>query len=195
MNQLDSLLTDAMTDLAGRSPHDDNLASTIRRRSRWRRAVLMAPIAAALAVIVVAGVLLAARPARPSSTPAGAPSACSPVPTAVLPTWARAGFTDSEPEMPYVTSSTGVMVAIIFAPSLVSPPLARVNNKILWVAQKGLGTLTIRGTVEGGTETMLQTVEGGPGPSIIDVPVPGCWHFDLTWGDQHDSVDLRYAPS
>ena len=35
----------------------------------------------------------------------------------------------------------------------------------------------------------------GPGPSIVDLPSPGCWSLDLTWGSHHDHLDLAYTPA
>ena len=202
MTRLDDLLTEAMDDLGAGTPHQSGLADLIRRKSRWRRVVTVAPIAAALAVIALVGTILLNRPggsapsaASMSPTPA---SACSPLTAKVLPTWARTGFTDPEPSMPYATSRDGKLIAIVFAQPLVSPALPDRSNKILWAASPkstGSGPLTVTGTLEGGTATTTVTVEGGPGPSIIDVPVAGCWHFDLTWGGDHDSIDLLYAPS
>ena len=37
-------------------------------------------------------------------------------------------------------------------------------------------------------------VPAGPGPSIVDLPAPGCWHLDLRWPGGADSVSLRYEP-
>jgi hypothetical protein len=36
-------------------------------------------------------------------------------------------------------------------------------------------------------------VEGGPGPSTIDLPDPGCWRLSLTWGGRTDTLDLEYV--
>ncbi len=41
--------------------------------------------------------------------------------------------------------------------------------------------------------TIIQVVQGGPGPSVVDLPVPGCWRFDLTWGSYSDTLHLGYA--
>lgn len=115
-----------------------------------------------------------------------------------LPAWARAGFTPSSTPMPYVLSDRGDMVAILWAAHdpLVAPPAADRNNKILWVSRVG-GTpgtpLLIHATLA--DRTVTHTVDGGPGPSIIDLPAPGCWSLDLTWGNNHDHVDVGYAPN
>jgi len=207
MNNLDDLLKNAFNDLAAEAPHNDELANTIRQRSRYRRAVMVAPIAAALAVLaVVAGTVLL----RPESIDPGSrsSSACSPLRIAVLPTWARPGFSDPTPSMPFRYSNSGEVVAIVFGDPLVSPAALDRSNKILWVTSgraaesgddksAGENDLRITGTLEGGTggpgETMSTTVPGGPGPSIIDVPSAGCWHFDLAWGSHRDTIDLGYS--
>jgi len=35
-------------------------------------------------------------------------------------------------------------------------------------------------------------VSGGPGPSIINLPTPGCWRLRVRWSGRADSLDLRY---
>lgn len=194
MTNLDELLKRAFDDLSARAPHERELARAIRRRSHWRRVVMVAPIAAALAVIALVSVSVWFRPAGgQAARPAGG---CPPLQTAVLPSWARAGFTEPEPRMPFVTSASGHMLGIVFADPLVSPALPNLGNKILWVTDDPAPAgeaLHIAGVVEGGTATMQATVDGGPGPSIIDVPTAGCWHFALTWGTHRDSIDIPYA--
>jgi hypothetical protein len=197
MSNIDQLLQDAFDDLAAEAPHDPDLGQKVRRRSRYRRVVSLAPLAAAVAVVAVVSTVLLLRPAAVGSG-ARPVSACSPVQTAVLPTWARAGFTDPEPSMPFVTSKSGVMLAIIFNDPLVSPPVPDSGNKILWVTDVSASPgdpLIISGKLEGGTATMTTRVEGGPGPSGIDVPAPGCWLFDLTWGNHHDTIAIAYVKS
>ena len=54
MNDLDDPLRGLFQDLARQAPHDPELASTIRRRIRRRRAVVTIPLAAASVVAVVA---------------------------------------------------------------------------------------------------------------------------------------------
>jgi hypothetical protein len=197
MNTMDQLLHEAFDDLAAKAPHDEALSATIARRSRYRRAVTIAPLAAALAVLGVVGTIVLVRP--PAVDPAAsAPSACAPIRTAVLPTWARAGFSDPKPSMPFVTSTSGAMVAIVFADPLISPALPELGNKILWVTNEDASagdSLHIAGRLEGGTSTMQATVDGGPGPSLINVPVAGCWQFDLSWGSHRDTIDIAYAKS
>ena len=116
---------------------------------------------------------------------------------ATLPTWAQAGFTPPTQPMPYVTGDSGDIVAILWAEHdpLQAPPAADRNNKILWVSRVGSGDLHIRATQGSSDETVTRSVAGGPGPSIIDLPSPGCWSFDLTWGAQHDHIQLEYVSS
>ena len=197
MNTMDQLLHEGFEDLAAKAPHDETLSDTIARRSRYRRAVTVAPLAAALAVLGVVGTIVLVRPAAvdPAASP---PTACAPIRTAVLPTWARAGFSDPEPSMPFITSKSGAMVAIVFANPLISPALPDLGNKILWVTNdddSATDGLHIAGHLENGTATMKATVDGGPGPSLINVPVAGCWHFDLSWGSHRDTIDIPYAKS
>ena len=139
------------------------------------------------------GVPSAAASARPSD--AGCRTDYSPVP---LPTWARGGFTPPDQPVPYVLSDRGDMVAILWADHdpLVAPPVAGQNNKILWVPRVAspVGTpLQIRATLTATGMTATRAVAGGLGPSTIDLPAPGCWSLDLTWGDHHDHLDLAYA--
>jgi hypothetical protein len=35
-------------------------------------------------------------------------------------------------------------------------------------------------------------IAGGPGPSIVNLPTPGCWRLTLGWAGQVDTLDLRY---
>ena len=118
---------------------------------------------------------------------------------AVLPDWARAGFSDAEPMARHEVGRSGEIAAVIFGFPLVVPPRADGANKILWVprqttiadrldisAQRMDGTAAIGAPVE-------QVVTGGPGPSYVDLPQAGCWRLTLTWADQTDTLDLEYV--
>lgn len=99
--------------------------------------------------------------------------------------------------MPHVLSDKGDMAAILWDSHrpLAAPPAADRNNKILWVAKigKGAGPLEIRAALEGTGLTVSRTVEPAPGPSIVDLPSPGCWSFALTWGRHRDHLELGYV--
>jgi hypothetical protein len=75
-----------------------------------------------------------------------------------------------------------------------------VNNKVLWVVREARDgkPLHITATLPG-TPPVEHTepADSGPGeiyPSIVDVPVPGCWTMALDWNGHHATVALRYEP-
>ena len=119
---------------------------------------------------------------------------------AALPTWAHAGFSDPAAPMHYVLGGSGHIVAILFAYPLLSPPPKDHNNKILWVSRASRqpgSDLLIAGQRMTGEQSVgprvTRTVIGGPGPSIIDLPSPGCWRLSLRWSGHSDQLDLHYA--
>jgi hypothetical protein len=168
------------------------MSLTIRTtRAPFRRA---ATLAACSALVLV--------PAAIAQASAAKPAACTPaVHKAVLPAWARGGFSDPKPVMPQALGRSGNIVAILWADHnpLVSPPAADRNNKILWVARLpwGYSNLWIQAQRMVGTRSVGRPVsrvlQGGPGPSIVNLPAPGCWRLALHWSGRSDSVDLRYA--
>jgi len=91
------------------------------------------------------------------------------------------------------------IVAILFGDPLSAPPALDRNNKILWVAKRIDGATDLRITAQrmDGSVALGQAVErtvaGGPGPSIVDLPVAGCWRLALAWGAVSDSPDLEHA--
>jgi hypothetical protein len=119
---------------------------------------------------------------------------CQPVDRGVLPTWARTGFSDPKPKAPHVLGDDGRIVAILFG-GLWAPPKKNEGNKILWVAKdpvKPLSDLRITARLAGTRTTVHRTVEGGPGPSGIDLPRAGCWRMTLKWSGRTDHLSLRY---
>lgn len=148
-----------------------------------------------------------------SATDAAATLPCQAhVETGVIPTWARNGFSDPEPVMPHALAADGGIVALIFGVPLSAPPAADHSNKILWVSNPDAASaspdpsastsyaLHIRAQRMDGAAAVgvpvERQVDGGPGPSTIDVPEPGCWRLALAWGDHRDTIDLEYvAPS
>jgi hypothetical protein len=150
------------------------------------------------AVPLIAAVAAAAAPASAGSS---APAAChSAVHHGVLPTWARTGFSDPRPRLPHVIGRSGEIAALIFGYPLRSPPGKDRSNKILWVSRrdvKPLSDLRIRAQrMEGRRRVgrpVTRVVVGGPGPSGIDLPAPGCWRLTLRWSGRSDRLDLRYV--
>jgi hypothetical protein len=185
----------------------------VRRRSRagWRphaRSIvaIACSTVAALGVAVFAIVAVhsradSPRPRTPSGqVPAPASGGCrAQVRHEELPTWARDGFSPPTQRIPYTLGSAGEIAAILFADPLRSPPPVNHRNKILWVsrppthpgsalritAQHTIGRRRVGSPV-------ARTVRGGPGPSIIDLPSPGCWSLTLRWSGHVDRLDLEY---
>ena len=175
------------------------LATAGTSRRRRRRVVAGLGAAAAVAAVAVAvpvalGVGHPDRTAPPVGSTAPAGFCVNPVPSRLLPEWARSGFSDPRPRIPYVLGDHGDIAAILFAQPLTSPPSADHNNKILWVSRvAGGSSLHITATLPDGSASVTRVVDGGPGPSIIDLPRAGCWHLALDWGAGTDSLDLAYV--
>lgn len=131
---------------------------------------------------------------------AAAAQACaSGVSSGVLPQWARAGFSGSQPRMPYELGRSGRIAAIVFGYPLLSPPGKTRSNKILWVERHASHTPTalwIRAQRMSGTRAVggavTRVVAHGPGPSIVNLPASGCWRLTVTWSGRSDTLDLRY---
>ncbi len=174
-----------------------------RRRRRWVVASLATATAVAAVAVSVPVVLNSEQagrtvpPASPTTTAPGA-SCVVPVPSRLLPVWARTGFSDPRPRIPYVLGDSGDIAAILFAQPLATPPSPDHANKILWVSRvdedssPADSSLRITATLLDGSATATRVVDGGPGPSIIDLPKPGCWHLTLQWGDNTDTLNLAY---
>jgi hypothetical protein len=155
-----------------------------------------------LAFLVAAVVIAGCGRSVPVTSPSQSGAACNPnVVTAVLPDWARAGFTDAAPVMPYEVGNSGEIAAIVFGFPLLAPPSTVRSNKILWVSRQvmladrlDISAQQMDGVTAVGNPVM-QSVAGGPGPSIVDLPAAGCWRFTLRWADRTDTVDLAYVAS
>jgi hypothetical protein len=153
----------------------------------------------ALAVLAV-GLTLALALSGGSS--AKGPVPCKPVVSnGVLPDWARGGFSEKQPRIAHEVGRMGWIAAILFAQPLLSPAGRTVNNKILWVARNPQATpsdLRISAQRMLGARPVgapvARRVQGGPGPSIINLPRAGCWRFTLRWSHNVDELDLAYVP-
>lgn len=178
------------------TPPVTGLASGGLQRGRaLRRRRRLAAGGAAVALVAVAGAGTAALvhdgSQRSVVTAAGS---CAEPRSRVLPTWARDGFSDPEPEVPYVLSDDGRMAAILFGP-LQAPSAPDRNNKVLWVERPdspGL-PLDIAAVRAGSDGAVVHRHLAGPGPSIVDLPQPGCWTLSLRWGEFRDTINLEYA--
>jgi hypothetical protein len=166
----------------------------MRLTLRTTRILRTSALASCSALFLVSAAIAQAAPSKPA--------ACSSsVRKAVLPVWARGGFSSPRPVMPQALGRSGNIVAILWADRdpLVSPPLADRNNKILWVARLpwAYSNLWIRAQRMLGARNVGRPVsrvlQGGPGPSIVNLPAPGCWRLALRWSGRSDSLDVRYA--
>ena len=130
---------------------------------------------------------------------AGGP-ACHPVvDRGVLPRWARAGFTEPRPRMPHAIGRRGDIAALMFGFPLTAPPRRRISNKIRWVSRPAVDRSS---DLRISAQRMYRTrrigrpvhrrVAGGPGPSIVDLPRPGCYRMTLRWSGHVDRMHLRY---
>jgi hypothetical protein len=171
------------------------VADALRRRPRWAAVVLLA-----IGCAIGAGALRAVTSAGGDSKAARSSACASDVRRGVLPEWARAGFSEAEPRIPHVLGASHRIVAILFGDPLTSPPRRGPSNKILWAAREPLDApsdLRIRAQRMDGRRALgrpvSRVVARGPGPSIIDLPAPGCWRLTLRWAGRTDTLDLRYA--
>ena len=159
----------------------------------WLRWLLVA-----VGLVVLGGCTGRGDPGRTPAPTTVSPSATgcgSAVRRAPLPAWARAGFTPPDQTTTYVQGAGGDIVGVLFGWPLAAPPARDHQNKILWVARISAGgdALEITARLANSDAVVRRRVEGGPGPSIIDMPTAGCWRFDLSWSGLHDQVDVPYA--
>jgi hypothetical protein len=156
-----------------------------------------------LGILVVPGLFAPHSPTTPSASAASSPPIAglceSTVDWGALPTWAWAGFTNPEqPAWPHVMSRSGDIVAILFGYPLSSPPRANINNKILWVLQAGPTSSVAISAQRMDAATPVgapveRRLDGGFGPSIMDLPDTGCWRLTFAWVDRTDTIDLEYV--
>ena len=103
--------------------------------------------------------------------------------------------------MHYELSRDGGIAALLFAYPLLAPPPKTHTNKILWVSHvstNGSPLLITARRMIGSTvvgQAVKRQVVGGPGPSIINLPVAGCWRLNLRWSGHSDVLDVSYKPN
>ncbi|MCU7726313.1 hypothetical protein ODJ79_21500 [Actinoplanes sp. KI2] len=145
------------------------------------------------AVALIPVLMLGACRAEPQASPA---PCVSKIETGALPEWARIGFSGDGSGNPHVFSKNGDMVGVLFGTPLSAPPAADHSNKILWVSKPPVSTpsdFSIVANLVGTGETVRPKVDPAPGPSIIDLPRPGCWRLTLSWSGHVDTMDLTYS--
>lgn len=106
-----------------------------------------------------------------------------------------------KPHLPYAVGDKGAIGAVRFGWPLKSPVLPNRNNKIRWVPRHSSGTIApfwIRLQLMNGNQAVgapiRKIIASGPGPSIVDVPTPGCWRLTFNWSGRRDTLDLNYTP-
>ena len=189
---LEHSLPAALHQLAQRAPTDPINTAPIRHKAtRQRRWLIGGPVAA---VLLVAALLTGIALARPHGSIVAGPAtvtACAPLHTAIPPAWARGGFSGNA-YPPFARSHTGNIIAFVFGNPLSAPAAADHQNKILWVVRDGTGAdINITAALENSRRVTTRQVPAGP--SYLNMPTAGCWHLDLTIGNQHDSINLRWT--
>ena len=109
--------------------------------------------------------------------------------------------TAKPPDLAYAAGSAQQIVAVPLV-TLRAPSSDGIANKVLWVSRVARGGAALRITAHPtGADAPVVMLElpasAGPGeiyPSIVDVPVPGCWSFELRWGANVDTVVLAFLP-
>jgi hypothetical protein len=115
------------------------------------------------------------------------------------PAWTRSA---RPPSIRYALSDAGQAAAYLFGYPLRAGSPRNPDDKILWVMRRRRDGQPLRLTgrlLKPASPRMVSSTwpaDSGPGeiyPSIVNVPVPGCWRFTLKWNGHRDSVDLRYV--
>jgi hypothetical protein len=118
-----------------------------------------------------------------------------------VPSWLDEAGAHNNPDfLPYVVAVPADAAGFIFGYPLRAGHPENPSNKILWVVRlpRGGSGLEITGHPADATKPTIDVAvpaNSGPGeiyPSIVDVPQPGCWHFDLAWAGHHAAVELMY---
>jgi len=149
--------------------------------------------------IVVAATACSTTP-PPTSAPSAAAAAggvpqlgcAADVAPAPLLWWARSGLPPPDQPVPFVLGERGTILGVLFGQPLSAPAAPDRGNKILWVTRDPHppGPLTITAALDGAVATL--EVPEGPGPSLVDLPTPGCWRLTLAWPDHTDRVAIAY---
>lgn len=100
--------------------------------------------------------------------------------------------------VPYVLATPPAAAGFLYGYPLRAGHSTDRNNKILWLVNLGprAGALNISAHLIGANVPAVSTgaafIPSGDAPSIIDMPEPGCWEFDLSWSGHEATVDIAY---
>ena len=120
------------------------------------------------------------------------------------PAWAQSGWTHQNVTpwpVPWVLGTFGNAVAYLFATELVAGGGARVDgssNKVLWVVKDSPTAAIAVVARPFGLADPVVVIKVAGGPSIVEVPSPGCWTFKLSWsasGDHSSTINLEVLPT
>ncbi len=163
---------------------------------RWK-------LALAVVLIVSCDPSSAAPPASSNPRPMATAGGCgfTQVVSGAIPRWLdEAGAHNNPTSVPYVVATPAIAAGFLFALPLRSGQPNNPANKILWVVGKprngSLLDITAHPMAAASPVVdMSFAPNASPGeiyPSIDDVPLPGCWQFDLRWDANLAEVDLQY---
>jgi hypothetical protein len=118
-----------------------------------------------------------------------------------VPGWVDVAGAHNNPDgLPYVIADPADAAGFLFGYPLRAGHPTDSTNKILWVVRlpRDGAPLQITGHPAGATKptiSVTQPANSSPGeiyPSIVDVPIAGCWHLDLRWAGHAAGVELLY---
>ena len=140
----------------------------------------------AVVSLVVLGLGRTDHVAGPLADSRTAGSAGAPLGPEPLPSWALSGFSDPTATPPFGRSASGDLVAIAFTNPLQAAASAQdPQNKTLWVVKRtpsqATDLLKITAQPENTDQLTEVDLHESPGPSIVDLPTPGCWVMQLRW--------------
>lgn len=177
----------------------------MNRDRRWAAAWL----AALLLILAVGCTTSPINPARVQPSPKAAVHsfdggcAGTVLTDAEPPLWAQGGWSHAKGTpwpVPWAFGTENTTVAYLFAIQLVAGTSPRVDgsqNKVLWEARDfpSGGNVLVDGHPFGESQPVV-SIPGGP--SITDVPTPGCWTFQLFWtsnGPHASTINLEVLPA
>jgi Protein of unknown function (DUF4232) len=183
-----------------------NVAAAWSRGRRLRARRIVASGVAIVAVVALASVATAkvlengngTTPVAPVTTGTPAPANCLAT-NSVVPSWADSA--NPPLSIPHVLTRDGNVLAFIFSDPMIAGHRSDRQNKILWIVRQPRGgkPLVVTGTLAGADVDPVHLsvpADSSPGeiyPSVVDVPKPGCWHFELAWNGHHSEIDLGYG--
>jgi hypothetical protein len=146
---------------------------------------------------------------RTTTQPVAATDPARCVPAAIHngapPRWTAAAWSDSSPDfrVPYALASGDAAAAFFFARNLRAGHPENPSNKVLWIVRfpRDGHPLEITARLGRDPAKVVRTswpADSSPGeiyPSGVDLPKPGCWHLELTWGSHRAAIDIKVDPA